>query len=187
MKKADTFSNNEDTFNDDPLVNERDRDICGYMDSGTINSIESRDINVRSREIGFFEVDYSKLREYYSMYRNMVKNTKRPNPQLIKRYFDDYMRLVESILFKGIAFSFCDYYYYNIARLCARGPKKCDKRVENVLRVLGVEFYLFFKVLEMVWLGDTIEKEYIAAFTPCRTLLLYSLIKRKFGEHLTFK
>lgn len=65
--------------------------------------------------------------------------------------------------------------------------KKDNQKKEELLKCeLQLDFFEFFKVLNKIWKSDYIHKEDVIML-PCKTILLRSVVKRKFDEELAMR
>lgn len=157
------------------------------LNSETRTPIETNSIDNNNEAMNSLEIYQNKtLSEFYEIYLNMSNNTQKPDPELIKRSFEDYINFVESKYVTNIGHSFCDNNYDKCEPLLTNDTIIHKSHTKEHLDMLGIEFYALFKILDMVWKGEMIKKKDIVCLTPCRVFLLHSVIKRKFGEDLYF-
>lgn len=55
---------------------------------------------------------------------------------------------------------------------------------ENLLNKLGVNYYLFYKILYQIWIHEDISAFEIGLVTRCKVVGMKSIMKRKYGVEL---
>ena len=169
------------------------KDITSKSETNVYDLEESKDLPTNSIPVpgnlhdkNDLELFQSKsFLSFYDMYHKLVNSLDKVDPQLVKRSFDDYIDRVESQYIKGISHIFCneseekEKQYQSIAKIIRHHDHS-----EHHLKVLGYDYYVLFKVIDMVWKNESIKKHDILLLTPCRVFLLNSLVKRRFKEEL---
>lgn len=127
----------------------------------------------------------NKIDVFFDMYMYAINNVGKVDPELLKRNFDDYIETVELKFLNNIDYAFCD--TNDVQPSCALGKYKANKHPDHdveYLNELGDEFYVLFKILDVMWKNEEILHKDIEYLTPCRVFLMYSVIKRKYNVEL---
>ena len=126
--------------------------------------------------------------DFYSSYMEVLDNINVSKPELVKRSFENYMAVVEDNYIDKINDNLCqkikDIHEKDINSLV---PVEYTHPDNDVAKVLGMEFYVFYRVLDMHWKMLDVKKKDILLLSPCKIFLLYSIAKRKYQEELDFK
>ena len=127
------------------------------------------------------------LMREYDNYLNALDNLKNNKPDLLKRTFDDFHEKVENEFTKKMNEDMCR----RLAEIsnCVDidvNVRLHESHTEQMLKVLGSEDYVFYKVLYMHWAREELEKKDIMLLTPCKLYIFQSLIKRKYDKIHTY-
>ena len=126
------------------------------------------------------------IEDFYFIYINSVSECSKYDPDLIKRSFDDYEKFVNPNYIKNINKSFCNYFPNEGGLSDLIDVERHPDHATTLFKTLTPEFYILFKVLDMLWKNEHISKKDVLYLTPCRVFILCSIIKRKFNEVLDF-
>lgn len=129
------------------------------------------------------ETDHKELVRRYDNYLDALDNVKNIKPDLLKRTFDDYHDHVENEFTQKMNEDMCR----RLAEISNchdldSNVKLHQNHNESMLKVLGAEEYVFFKVLYMHWVREELERKDICLLTPCKLYIFQSLIKRKYEK-----
>lgn len=158
-----------------------------------ISNIKNIDKNSQYKSHGpLFEngekIQQQSIHDFYNMYLHAIENIEELDISLLKRSFDDYLEFIDKDYIKNINKSFCDSFPYETEALCE--PIKIKTHPDHVpelVNALNPEFYVLFRVIDLIWKNEAIKKKDILYLTPCRVFLLGSIIQRKFHESLHFR
>ena len=125
---------------------------------------------------------------FYNSYIEVLENIKISKPELVKRSFEKYMDLVEENYIDKMNEDVCQK-IKNIHDNPINSVVPIEYTYPNsdIVEALGIEFYLFYKILDMHWKMLDVKKKDILLLSPCKIFLLQSIVRRKYQDELDFK
>jgi len=161
-----------------------------HLDTNHSKADSSQDRSKTSEMTHMFVDNYQqeKLHDFYNSYVEVLENINISKPELVKRSFEQYMDVIEDKYIEKMTDD-----------ICGKIKDATNEATEVVIPVellhetsemydaLGTEFYVFYKVLDMHWKQQDVQKKDLMLLSPCKIFLLQSVVKRKYGDELDFK